>query len=135
MTKKVNITTLIIVFVCVIAQFSIISYAAYYESYDVTLGTLQIQKELERGQANAQQYTQIYLSSSSSANYIYIQTQFLGGGAATSGWTQVPRRPDPMSTDVTRADYNQYIGLNTELKTIGYQKNVLPKTAKGAVWF
>jgi len=99
------------------------------------LGTLQLTKELARGENNATQHTQISLYSSSSANYIYIQTQLLGGGVVTNGWAQVPRRPDAMSTDLTVVDYNQYIGMNTQLKTLAYQKNVLPKTAKGQIWF
>lgn len=130
MTKISKMFTVILLVLCCMLQFIMISGAVTEGNYNKTLPNWQEKVELISG-TNAAEYTKkAYMTfSGGTANYIYVQVQLSSGTAVSSGWMELSKSPDYRSVF-----YTSTLGAGTALKIVGYQKNIANKTASGYIY-
>ena len=130
MTKKAKTLTVVLLVLCFMLQFVMISGAVTEGSYSKTLPNWQTKVELISG-TNAAEYTKkAYMTfSGGTANYIYVQVQLGSGTAVSSGWLELSK-----SDDYRSVNYTSTLGAGTDLKIVAYQKHVKDKTASGYIY-
>ncbi len=133
MSKKTKILSILLIVLCCMLQFVVIPAAVTEGNYSKTLPNWQEKVELISGTNASASPARTYMSfTGGTANYIYVQTQFRGSGAAvTDGWQELQKTSDDYYYSIW---YNSSLGAGTALKVMAYQRNVLSKTASGYIY-
>lgn len=130
MTKRGKILSVLLVVLICVLQFSLASVALTEGSYNVTLPNLQRKVVLISGTNADSDPARTYMTfSGGTANYIYVQVQLASGTAVSNGWMELPK-----SSYYQSVPYNTVVGAGTSLNVVGYQKNVVSKTASGYIY-
>ncbi len=129
MSKKRKILTWILLVACFVVQTSLFVSAKHEGSFSVTLPNWQRNVTLFTGETyGTGQYSNIWVEGGT-VNVVYTQLQLSSTGAPVSEWREVPNDGNKYYIYFTNK-----LGEGTGLRVVGFQKNVLSKTASGYIY-